>query len=103
MKSLENHHFKLTMATAVTVVIFLTSMTYSFSSWKSSVESDMDKIMTGLNHVGETYGNFDDRITLIEAQDTLVKIQIATMEARLTNIEALLLELKIDVKKLLIK
>ena len=94
MKSLEQHHFKLTLATAAAVIVFLISMTYSFSSWKSTVEADIDKIMTGVNHVGAVHTELDARVITLEQQDTLFKIQMATIELRLSNIEALLVELK---------
>ena len=94
MKTLEQHHFKLTLATAVAVIIFLISMTYSFSSWKSTVEADIDKIMIGVNHVGDVHTSLSSRIVILEQQDNLFKIQMATIELRLSNIEALLVELR---------
>ncbi len=103
IKSLEQHHFKLTIATAVAVIVSLMSMTYTLSTWKSDMELGLKTTLVGVNHVGEVQDALNARIVVLETQDTLTKIQVATIETRLTNIEALLIELREGQKLLMNK
>lgn len=103
IKSLEQHHFKLTIATAVAVIVSLMSMTYTLSTWKSDMEVGLKTTLVGVSHVGEVQDALNARIVVLEAQDTLTKIQVATIETRLTSIEALLIELREGQKLLMNK
>ena len=100
IKSIEKYHFGISISTAVIVIIALLSMSYSFGTWKTDIEDEIDNVMTGVKHVGASQEGMDTRITMLEAQDSLARVQIATMETRLTSIEALLIEIKQDIKDL---
>jgi len=97
-KTIEKYHFKITIAIAVMVIIFIVGTTNEIATWKSNVENELEIVRTGINHVAADYGKFESRISEMEDESITMKVQMATIETKLTNIETLLLDIKQDLK-----
>ncbi len=99
MKSIEKHGFKISIGVAVTVIIFLMIMAMNFATWKTGIENEIDNVDTRQTHLAEKYVVMNERITDLENEDTEFKVQMATINTQLQNIQALLLEIKQDLKE----
>ena len=91
MKSIENHYFKVTIAVAIVVILFIISTTYSLAVWKANTESHLDLI--DHNQI-----DYDSDIRYLKEKSAKNDIQLATISTKLATIETLLIEIKKDLK-----
>jgi len=99
MDSIENHSFKISIGIAIIVVIFIITATITFTDWKSDVEEDVMLLQKGIEHHTEAYNKHEERLLGLENANVELKIKLATIETKLVNIEALLIEIKDDLKE----
>lgn len=99
VRNIEKHSFKISIWVALTIIIFLVTMTYNFSNWKKDIESEQKSIISKVDHIWEKYTLVREDITQLQDKSSDKDIQLATINVKLTNIELLMIELKADIKQ----
>ena|GEM_PF-2203341 len=96
--TIEKHQFKITIAVAVLVLLFIMTTTFTVATWKSNIESDYKGLCDEVNHISEKF--IAIRIDIDELSDKANNrdIQLTEIQVKLVNIESLLLEVKQDIK-----
>ena len=97
--TIDKHQFKITVATAIIVLIFIISAVATFATWKADMNAQHNEFDDRITHVGDKV--FDMRATLetLEDQADLRDIQLAQINTKLANIESLLIEIKQDLRE----
>jgi len=98
MGTIENHQVKITVATAVIVVLFLIATSVQFATWKTEMQASHREFDDRITHLGETFTDLRTDIDNLNEKANQRDIQLATINTKLANIEALLLEIKADLK-----
>jgi len=96
--SIEKKHFNISIGVAITILLFLITMAFNFATWKSNIEDNIGHTGDVQNHLSSKYGEMSDRIDVLEQANTEFKVQMATIQTQLANIESILLEIKQDIK-----
>lgn len=96
--SIEKHSFKISVGVAITVIIFLLVMSFNFATWKADMNADHKEFDDRINHVSNGFYSNQESILALQAIDSDRDVDIALINAKLANIEALLLEIKQDIK-----
>lgn len=97
--NIEKHSFKISIGVAISVILFLLACAMNLATWKTTIENEIKQIDSKQDHLTEKYINLNERITELEEENTNGKVQIAKIETRLINIEALLIEIKKDLNR----
>ena len=96
--TIDKHQFKITVATAILVVIFLVTLTLQFGSWKAEVMAEHREFDDRISHVGEKVVGMRADIEELKVKANDRDIELATINTKLANIEALLIEIKVELK-----
>jgi len=97
--SIEKHGFKISIAVAVMVIIFLIATTAQTASWKTSMEAEHKAMETRQDHLSDGHASLRDSIQDLEKRQDGTDINMAEIKTKLSNIEALLVEIKADLKE----
>ena len=98
-KSIEKHSIKISIGVAITVILFLLTMTAQFTRWQTEMEAHNKEFDDRISHVGEKVVGMRADINELKIENIDVKVRLATIETKLTNIESLLLEIHNDIKE----
>jgi len=96
--TIDKHQFKITIATAIIVLIFIISLTAQLSSWRTQVQADNKEFDDRIIHIAERVVDIRADIKELNSKATERDIQLATINTKLASIEALLIEIKLDIK-----
>jgi len=91
-KSIEKHAFKISVATAITAIIFLMALTYNLGGWKASMEAE-HKAMLEQQKVDKMH------ITELEAKASSRDIELAKINTKLTSIEVMVIDIRETLKE----
>lgn len=108
--SIEKHQFKITMATAIIVVLFIIATTVNFATWKTQMENEHQAMNLRQDHLSNGHAAIRDDMELMEANHVAVSkmlenrqdntdVTMARVETKLASIESLLIEIKQDIKE----
>jgi len=96
--TIDKHQFKITIATAIIVLIFIISLTAQLSSWRTQVQADNKEFDDRIIYIAERVVDIRADIKELNSKATERDIQLATINTKLASIEALLIEIKLDIK-----
>ena len=96
--SIDKKHINISIGVAVTVIIFLIAMTANFATWKAEMNAQHDEFDDRITHVGDKVVDMRADINELNSKASERDIQLATINTKLANIEALLIEIKADLK-----
>lgn len=96
--TIDRQSFRISIGVAITVIIFLIAMTFNFSTWKADMEAQHKEFDDRISHVGDKVVNMRLEIKELEGRASERDIELAKINTKLTNIEALLLDIKQDLK-----
>jgi len=91
MENIKRHSFKIQLATAIGVVLFVMTTTYTVTSRIKDIESNIRHLNGKTDLYTERYAD------TIEEQQVL-KVEMAKIQTKLSSIEAIVLDIKIDLK-----
>ena len=97
--SIEKHSFKISVGVAITVIIFLLVMSFNFATWKAEMQADHEIMTDRIDHISDGFYANQEAIKSLEAVDSSRAVELATINAKLANIESLLIEIKADLKE----
>lgn len=101
--SIEKKTFQISIAVAIAVLLFVGSLAFNMGMKVSRLEADIAELTLGQEHIINSYNRETSanevRITALEYDNTDLKIRLATIETKLTSIEALLIDIKQDIKE----
>ena len=101
-KTIDKHQFKITIALAIAIILFIIAQTASIATWKSDVEHNHEILEKAfIEH--DSWGNgeheeFQDEIDELENRLDDTDVAMPEIKTKLSNIEALLVEIKLDLK-----
>ncbi len=98
IQSIEKHSIKISLGVAAVVIVFLINLSMNFTSWQVNMEAEQKELDTRVTHVGEKIVGMRSDINVLIERANDRDIQLATINTKLGNIEALLLEIKQDLK-----
>jgi len=98
IKTIEKYPIQISVGVAITVILFLIINAVAYTSWKSDIEHSIEDVDIRQAHLAEKYVKTNERITALENENTGFKIQMATIQTKLNNIEKILLEIKQSLK-----
>ncbi len=98
MKTIDRHQFKITVATAIVVILFMVITSYNYGVQTSVIEAEHKEFDDRIGHVGDKVIGIRADITALKEKASTRDIDIATINVKLTSIEALLLDIKTDLK-----
>jgi len=99
VKTIDKHQFKITITTTIIILIFIIVTTAQFASWKSEVCAEHTEFDDRITHVGEKVIDMREDIETLNDRANGRDVELATITTKLINIEALLIELKTDLKE----
>ncbi len=97
--TLEKHAVSLTVTTLFIAIFFIISTTLTVSEWKSETEKSLELLHKSIEHHSNAYNRHDERLTALEDENNDIKVKLATIDAKLSNIELILIEIKEDLKE----
>jgi hypothetical protein len=98
MITLEKKHINISIATAVTIIIFLVSMAMNIATWKAEMQAEHKEFDDRIAHLGDKVVDMRTEISVLDDKADKRDLQIVEIQTKLTNIEALLIEIKLDLK-----
>jgi len=98
MTSIEQKSFRITIGIAVIVSLFLITTTLTIGHIINDINEDISLLEVGMEHHTNAYNVQDERINRLENSNTELKIELATIKTKLSNIEFLILQLREDLK-----
>ncbi len=93
-ESIGKHSISITMTTIAILILFIITSTFTISEWKADTEQRLTLLEKGIEQHTNAYNNQQDRILNLESENNEVKIRLATIDAKLANIETLLIDIK---------
>jgi len=97
-ETIEKHKFKITVATALLVIVFIISTSIQTATWKANMESEHIQCKARATMAEDQLQANKNRIIALEGYREDSKVQLATINTKLANIETLLIEIKLDIK-----
>ena len=97
--TIDKKSINISIGLAIVVVLFLIGMTANFASWKSEMESAHIEFDDRITHVGEKVVDMRAELVTLQNKASQRDIELATISTKLTNIEALLIDLKQQIKE----
>ena len=98
--TIEKYQFKITIAVSLMVILFIITMSVQLATWKTNVENSENIINERINYINTKYLEMTNQITILEDKAIARDIQLTEIKVKLTNIETLLVELKLDIKQI---
>lgn len=98
MTSIEQKSFRVTIGIAMIVSLFLITTTLTIGHIINDINEDISLLEVGMEHHTNAYNVQDERINRLENSNTELKIELATIKTKLSNIEFLILQLREDLK-----
>ena len=80
------------------VSLFLITTTLTIGHIINDINEDISLLEVGMEHHTNAYNVQDERINRLENSNTELKIELATIKTKLSNIEFLILQLREDLK-----
>jgi len=99
MSDVKNHQFKITIATAIIVLIFVIATSVQFATWKTETQSRQDAINLRIDYLNDKCDLIQYKVEKLEDRQDNTDIGMAEIKTKLTNIEALLVEIKADLRE----
>ena len=99
-ESIEKHSFKITIGVALSFLLIFFAITNQFSRWQTTMEAEHVAMTTRQDHLSNGQASIRAIIGGMETRQDSVEIVQANIIARLTNIEALLIEIRQDMRDL---
>jgi len=97
--TIKNHSVKITVGTIIAVFLFVVGTTISITNNKSKMEADIVTIGNQYNHCLKWYKELEEKQEIIKEANQKQDLIIMEISTKLTNIEALLLDLKKNLEK----
>jgi len=98
--TIDKHQFKITVAMAVSILIFIIITTAQFATWKAETEACHNELDDRITHIGEKVVLIRADINALKEKANSRDVELATINTKLANIEALLLDIRTDLKDL---
>jgi len=98
-ETLDKHQFKITVATAIVAIFFIVSFAVQTATWKTKMCAEHNEFDDRITHIGEKVVDMRAEIEILKTKANNRDIDIATINTKLSNIEALLVEIKLDLKQ----
>lgn len=95
---LSKYQFHITIATTITVILFIIGLSYQFATWKTTMEAKHNEFSTGLDHLIQSLEETQLDVKTLEDKSYVRDVDLARINTKLANIESLLLEIKSDLK-----
>lgn len=96
MSTLAKHQLKITIATFITVLIFIISITANFASWSTKMESEHQAFTTRQDHLSRGHAAIRQDLVALEKRQDTAELSMVEIKTKLNNIEALLIDIKYD-------
>ncbi len=97
-QSIEKHQFNISIAVAVSLIVFLVWLTINITKRQTNMESRVDKNDETITHVWDKYIWMRNEIEEMKKNDQWKEIQLAEMNIKLANIELMVMEIKEKLK-----
>jgi peptidoglycan hydrolase CwlO-like protein len=98
-KTIDRYQFRITVATAIIVMIFIITASVQLATWKAEIAAENNQCDSRISHIGEKVIDMRDDISNLEEQASDRDVELAKINTKLTSIEALLIEIKTDLKE----
>lgn len=98
-ETIDKHQFKITVALAIIVIIFLITTTANFTSWKTEMEAQHEAFDLRQDHLTAGFQAYLDNIEELERRQDGTDITMAEIRTKLSNIESLLVEIRQDLRR----
>ena len=99
MTAIENKNIKIGLTALAIIILFIISTVITITAWKNSIDKDISDIQIGQRHLVNSYNIQQEKINKLDSENIELKIKLATIETKLTNIEILLVEIKQQINK----
>ena len=96
--TIDKHGFKISVATAIIVILFLFGIAFQFATWKAEMCAEHKEFDDRITHLGDKVIGMRADISTLNEKANNRDIDIATINTKLANIETLLVEIKVDLK-----
>ena len=98
-KILSKYQVHITLATFITILIFIIGVSMNLASWKTAMEKEHQAIDVRQDHL--TNGWESNKLSVDELEDRQSKtdVNMAMIETKLASIETLLIEIKQELKE----
>jgi len=97
---LDEHRITITVATAIVVIIFIIVGSFSLATWKTEMTAQHKEFDDRITHIGEKIIDMRDDIDYLKDTANGRDIQLATMDAKLTNIEVMVIDIRQTIKEI---
>jgi peptidoglycan hydrolase CwlO-like protein len=92
-KTIDKYNLKITIAMAITVIIFMIIISYQTTTWKSRTDNKIENLENYVSEIKKDINSLEDKSIRRD-------IELATINTKLVTIETLLLEIRQDLKKI---
>lgn len=96
--SIEKHSFKITIGVAIVAILFLLSVAFNLGTWKTDAENIHSDLDVRISNLDTSYLLLTKKVDALSTSANARDIQLTEIKTKLVNIEALLVEIKQDIK-----
>ena len=97
--TIDKHQFKITIATAISVLLFIIFAASQFSAWRVSDQAAHQEFDDRITHLGDKVVGMREDIKNLNDRASTRDIELATINTKLANIETLLLQIQQDIRE----
>ena len=97
-ETLKKHSLKIQIGTIVTVALFLVSFTWWVTNERAAIYKELGTAENQYEHCHKWMEGIDERVDDLEDQEIQQDLVLVEVKTRLSNIEALLEEIKLKLK-----
>ena len=97
-ETISKHKVKITVATSIIVILFIIVTSVNFATWRAEMNAEHNEFDDRITHVGDKVIDMRIDINALKEKANNRDVELATINAKLTNIETLLIDIKQDIK-----
>lgn len=97
-KTIDKYQFKITIAVAVSIIIFLIMLSANFATWKSEMESTHKAFTVRQAQLADNIIAVQNDVNDLDKRQDDADIALTEIKTKLINIETLLVEIKQDIR-----
>ena len=99
-QTIKKHTVKIQIATIVSIILFIVATTWWIAIEKSRLEEQLARSVDEIEELSEDLEVMKKDIKLNANNNNEIRIELASIEARLINIESILIDLKKKIEEI---
>lgn len=97
-ETIDKYQFKITIAVAISIIIFLIMLSASFATWKNEMQNQQKAMTLRQDQLSDGHELLKTDVVILERRLDDNDLTLVEIRTKLVNIESLLVDIKQDIK-----